>query len=247
MCRGGGNVTRTEPWEEQKPYLTKGFEKAGELFEGGMPSYYSGDTVADFSGAGTAAQSGIQNYVTGPRALSQQTAAESSLKNMLSGDVNAAKFDPVMDAMTRSVMGKLTSDMLPQVQENITTYIPGGGSRGDIVTANTTTSAIQKLADEVSKNRYSAYQDAQQLQAQGGQLYPSIMGAPIQAYGSLGDVGEQQRQLSQAKIDSGMDQYEYDSMAGRYNLQDYMANISGEYGGTTRAPSLMQSLIGGII
>ena len=40
-----------------------------------------------------------------------------------------------------------------------------------------------------------AYQDAQQLMAQGGQLYPSIMGAPIQAYASLGDVGEQQRAL----------------------------------------------------
>ena len=247
MCRGGGQVTRTEPWEEQKDYLVSGFEKAGELFEGGMPEYYSGDTVAGFTGAGTAAQTGIQDYVTGGRAAAQQTAAEDSLRRMMSGDVDDSKFNPVMDAMTRSVMGKLTSDMLPQVQENITTYIPGGGSRGDIVTANVTTSAAQKLADEVAKNRYAAYQDAQQLQAQGGQLYPSIMGAPIQAYASLGDVGEQQRQLEQARIDAGMDKYEYDSMAPRYNLQDYMANISGEYGGTTRAPSLIQSLIGGII
>ena len=247
MCRGGGQVTRTEPWEEQKPYLISGFEKAGELFEGGMPEYYSGDTVAGFTGAGSAAQSGIQNYVTGGRAAAQQTAAEDSLRRMLSGDVDDAKFNPVMDAMTRSVMGKLTSDMLPQVQENITTYIPGGGSRGDIVTGNVTTSAIQKLADEVSKNRYAAYQDAQQLQAQAGQLYPSIFGAPIQAYASLGDVGEQQRQLEQAKLDAGMDKYEYTAMAPRYNLQDYMANISGEYGGTTRAPSLIQSLLGGIV
>ena len=247
MCRGGGQVTRTEPWEEQKPYLISGFEKAGELFGGGMPEYYSGDTVAGFTGAGTAAQSGIQNYVTGSRAASQQTAAEDSLKQMLSGDVNSAVFDPVMDAMTRSVMGKLTSDMLPQVQQNITTYIPGGGSRGDIVTGNVTTSAIQKLADEVATNRYQAYQDAQQLMAQGGQLYPSIMGAPIQAYASLGDVSEQQRALNQANIDASMDKYEYTSMAPRYNLQDYMANISGEYGGTTRAPSLIQSMIGGII
>lgn len=247
MCRGGGQVTRTEPWEEQKPYLVSGFEKAGELFGEGMPEYYSGDTVAGFTGAGSGAQSGIQNYVTGGRATAQQTAAEDSLRRMLSGDVDDAKFNPVMDAMTRSVMGKLTSDMLPQVQENITQYIPGGGSRGDIVTGNVTTSAIQKLADEVSKNRYAAYQDAQQLQAQAGQLYPSIMGAPIQAYASLGDVGEQQRQLEQAKLDAGMDKYEYTAMAPRYNLQDYMANISGEYGGTTRAPSLIQSLLGGIV
>ena len=246
MC-GGGNTTRTEPWEEQKPYLVSGFENAGELFEGGMPAYYGGDTVAGFTGAGSAAQTGIQDYVTGGRALSQQTAAEDSLKRMMSGEVDDSKFNPVMDAMTRSVMGKLTSDMLPQVQQNITTTIPGGGSRGDIVTANVTTSAIQKLADEVAKNRYGAYQDAQQLQAQGGQLYSSIMGAPIQAYSSLGDVGEQQRQLDQQRLDSSMDAYEYTSMAPRYNLQDYMANISGEYGGTTRAPSLIQSLIGGII
>lgn len=247
MCRGGGNVTRTEPWSSQKPYLEEGFKEADVLFKGGMPAYYGGDTVAGFTGAGTAAQTGIQDYVTGGRALSQQTAAEDSLKRMMSGDVDATKFDPVMDAMTRSVMGKLTSDMLPQVQQNITQYTPGGGSRGDIVTANVTTSAAQKLADEVAKNRYGAYQDAQQLQAQAGQLYPSIMGAPIGAFGSLGDVGEQQRQLAQQGLDADMDKYEYTEMAPRHNLQDYMANISGEYGGTTRAPGLIGSLLGGII
>lgn len=243
MC-GGGSTTRTEPWEEQKPYLTKGFEEAEALRAGGYPSFYGGDMVADFTPAGTAAQTGIQNYVTGGRALSQQTEAEDSLKRMLSGEVDDAKFNPVMDAMTRSVMGKLTSDMLPQVQENITQYIPGGGSRGDIVTANVTTSAIQKLADEVSKNRYAAYQDAQQLQAQGGNLYPSMMGAPISAYAGLGDVGEQQRALAQAGIDADMQKYDFDAFADRSNLQDYMAGISGDYGSSVRSPGLISKILG---
>ncbi len=243
MC-GGGSTTRTEPWEEQKPYLTKGFEEAEALRAGGYPSFYGGDMVAGFTPAGTAAQNGIQDYVTGGRALSQQTEAEDSLKRMLSGEVDDAKFDPVMDAMTRSVMGKLTSDMLPQVQENITTYIPGGGSRGDIVTANVTTSAAQKLADEVSKNRYAAYQDAQQLQAQAGNLYPSMMGAPISAYAGLGDVGEQQRALAQAGIDADMQKYDFDAFADRSNLQDYMAGISGDYGSSVRSPGLISKILG---
>ena len=243
MC-GGGSTTRTEPWEEQKPYLTKGFEEAEALRAGGYPSFYGGDMVADFTPAGTAAQTGIQDYVTGGRASSQQAEAEKSLKRMLSGDVDDTKFDPVMDAMTRSVMGKLTSEMLPQVQENITQWIPGGGSRGDIVTANVTTSAIQKLADEVSKNRYGAYQDAQQLQAQGGNLYPSMMGAPISAYAGLGDVGEQQRALAQAGIDADMQKYDFDAFAGRSNLQDYMAGISGDYGSSVRSPGLISKILG---
>jgi len=243
MC-GGGSTTRTEPWDEQKPYLTKGFEEAEALRAGGYPSFYGGDMVADFTPAGTAAQTGIQDYVTGGRALSQQTEAEDSLKRMLSGDVDDSKFNPVMDAMTRSVMGKLTSDMLPQVQENITQYIPGGGSRGDIVTANVTTSAAQKLADEVSKNRYAAYQDAQQLQAQAGNLYPSMMGAPISAYAGLGDVGEQQRALAQAGIDADMQKYDFDAFADRSNLQDYMAGISGDYGSNVRSPGLISKILG---
>ena len=243
MC-GGGATTRTEPWAEQKPYLTKGFEEAEALRAGGYPSFYGGDMVADFTPAGTAAQTGIQDYVTGDRALTQQTKAEDSLKRMLSGDVDDSKFDPVMDAMTRSVMGKLTSDILPQVQENITQYIPGGGSRGDIVTANVTTSATQKLADEVSKNRYAAYQDAQQLQAQGGNLYPSMMGAPISAYAGLGDVGEQQRALAQAGIDADMQKYDFNAFAGRSNLQDYMAGISGDYGSSVRSPGLISKILG---
>ena len=243
MC-GGGSTTRTEPWDEQKPYLTKGFEEAEALRAGGYPSFYGGDMVADFTPAGTAAQTGIQDYVTGGRALSQQTVAEDSLKRMLSGDVDDSKFNPVMDAMTRSVMGKLTSEMLPQVQENITQYIPGGGSRGDIVTANVTTSAAQKLADEVSKNRYAAYQDAQQLQAQAGNLYPSMMGAPISAYAGLGDVGEQQRALAQAGIDADMQKYDFDAFADRSNLQDYMAGISGDYGSSVRSPGLISKILG---
>jgi len=243
MC-GGGSTTRTEPWDEQKPYLTKGFEEAEALRAGGYPSFYGGDMVADFTPAGTAAQTGIQDYVTGGRALSQQTEAEDSLKRMLSGDVDDSKFNPVMDAMTRSVMGKLTSDMLPQVQENITQYIPGGGSRGDIVTANVTTSAAQKLADEVAKNRYGAYQDAQQLQAQAGNLYPSMMGAPISAYAGLGDVGEQQRALAQAGIDADMQKYDFDAFADRSNLQDYMAGISGDYGSSVRSPGLISKILG---
>ena len=243
MC-GGGSTTRTEPWEGQKDYLIKGFEEAEALRAGGYPSFYGGDMVADFSPAGTAAHTGIQDYVTGGRALSQQTEAEDSLKRMLSGDVDDTKFDPVMDAMTRSVMGKLTTDMLPQVQENITQYIPGGGSRGDIVTANVTTSAIQKLADEVSKNRYGAYQDAQQLQAQAGNLYPSMMGAPISAYAGLGDVGEQQRALAQAGIDADMQKYDFDAFADRSNLQDYMAGISGDYGSSVRSPGLISKILG---
>jgi hypothetical protein len=247
MCRGGGNVTRTEPWEGQKPYLEEGFTEAKSLFDSGMPSFYSGDMVEGFSPAGKAAQTGMEDYVTGGRAESQQVAAEDSLKRMLSGNVDDSKFNPVMDAMTRSVMGKLTSDILPQVQENITQYIPGGGSRGDIVTANVTTSAVQKLADEVSKNRYGAYQDAQQLQAQGGNMYPSMMGAPISAYAGLNEMGEQQRMLGQAGLDAEMGKYEYESLKDRTNLQDYMANISGEYGGTTKAPSLIQSLLGGLV
>jgi hypothetical protein len=74
-----------------------------------------------------------------------------------------------------------------------------------------------------------------------------MMGAPISAYAGLGEVGEQQRMLGQAGLDAEMGKYEYESLKDRTNLQDYMANISGEYGGTTRAPSLIQSLLGGII
>ncbi len=82
MCNGGGttvSTTSTQPWEEQIPYLTGGFEHAKKLFNQGVPEYYPGETLAGFDPARTAAQQATLGYAMGPRAAAQQAGAERQL------------------------------------------------------------------------------------------------------------------------------------------------------------------------
>ena len=82
MCGGGGTqvtTSTTEPWEQQIPYLTAGFEAAKKLFNQGVPEYYPGETLAGFDPAQTAAHQAILGYAMGPRAAAQQAGAERQL------------------------------------------------------------------------------------------------------------------------------------------------------------------------
>ena len=68
------------------------------------------------------------------------------------------------------------------------------------------------------------------------------MAAPMSMYGAMGDVGAQRRAMQQESINQAMQKYEYGATAPQTALQNYMAGISGEYGGTQQArPSALQS------
>lgn len=81
MCGGGTQVTTatTEPWEQQIPYLTAGFDAAKKLYNQGVPEYYPGETLAGFDPAQTAAHQATLGYAMGPRAAAQQAGAERQL------------------------------------------------------------------------------------------------------------------------------------------------------------------------
>ena len=69
------------------------------------------------------------------------------------------------------------------------------------------------------------------------------MGAPLGMSQAMSDVGAEQRALQQEQLNQQQRAYEYTVNAPMQNLQQYMANISGDYGGTTRqSPSALQGL-----
>ena len=98
--------------------------------------------------------------------------------------------------------------------------------------------------------RLPASQQVLGSMAQGGQLglsamgqYPSIMQAPLGMYGAVGKVGAQQRAYNQEGINQAMSKYNYGAMAPQQALQNYMAMISGNYGGqSTATPSPLSQM-----
>ena len=247
-------TTRTEPWAEQKPYLETGFKRAEDLYSSGRmtPEYFGGPTTAKFTPYQEQAQEQAYDYITGPRAAAQQMGAEEAQLAMLSGDVDTTRFDPVADAVRAQAMAQLTGNVLPGIRQQITQYNPGGSTRGDIIQAQAISSAQEDITNKIASAQFQAYKDAQDRRMGALGRYPSIMGAPLQQYDAMSAIGAQQRALDQAGIDESMQRYSYESQLPTIGLQNYLAGISGDYGGTTTATGpggpnpLITALAGGL-
>ena len=184
--------------------------------------------------------------------------SESQYGDLLAGNVNTDVFGPLADVYREEAMGQLTGEVLPGIRTAITQSQAGGGTRGDILQANAVAAAQQNISDNIAKAEFGAYQQAQDRRMQAAQMglgaqqagmgygmqgaeaargalgqYPSIMGAPLQAYDKIQGIGAQRRAMDQAQIQQDMQKYQYESALPQIGLQNYLAGISGEYGGTS--------------
>ena len=236
---GGSRVTTQtpDPWSEEKDYLKAGFKQDADIYGRGAPDYYPGDTLAGFTPAQAAAQKGIAGYVTGPRAAGQQAMAEGALTRGLSGEIDLSKFNPMMGALGRQMKSQLEGTVLPGIRQSMVQYQPGGSSRGDLVQSQAIAAANQQMLNKAAEMYGGAYESAQDRAVNYGQLYPSMMAAPLSMYESLGDVGAQQRAMQQEAINRDMAKYDYTANRDASQLANYMSMISGDYGGTSTKTS----------
>ena len=265
MCGGGTQVSTstTEPWEQQIPYLTSGFEQAKGLYNQGAPGYYPAETLAGFDPAQTAAQQATLGYAMGPRAASMQAGGEGALmrslggytgfnpqqsSDLLAGNVRTGAGTPygaMENALTQGVIGNLQENILPGIRQQQVMYQPGGSSRAGLEQNKAIAKAVKSGLTKPLADMYSnAYQTAQgqrlpaanQIigqQQYGQQMYPSIMNAPMSMYGAMGKVGADRRAMTQSTIDRDMARYEYGANAPQNALRNYMAMVTGDYGSTT--------------
>ena len=240
MAGGGTQTTTTKPWEGQEPYLKAGFQRAQELYNRNPmgPSYYQGSTLAGFDPAQQAQQRMTLNYAMGARPQAMQRGAESSLVQGLSGQIDPNAYNPMAAALGQKVQGQLTGNILPGIRESLVRYQPGGSSRGDIVQnkaiANAVTSGMTMPLAEMYTN---AYNQAQNRAVQSGQMYPSIMSAPLGMAEAVGQVGEARQDMTQQGINRAMMRDQYQKNAPQQALANYMNMIGGNYGGTTTQTS----------
>jgi len=181
-------------------------------------------------------------------------------KGLLAGDVNTSALTQVTKDMSQDVLGAIQSEILPNIRTQQVQYQPGGSSRGDMVASNAISTAIDRLtkqstsmyADEFSaaqQRRLPAAQYMTGAQQAGGQLglqnmgqYGNVMQQPIGLMQIGSNIGAQRRAMDQAQMNENMKRYNYDQMRPQAELQNYMASISGDYGGQSTAnPSAMSS------
>ena len=257
-------ITQEGPWEAQEDYLKRGFARSESAYKGGPAPYYPGQTLAGFDPAQQAAQAAILGYAQGPRPAAQQSLAERQMgrtyqtaTDLMGGRVDTGAGTPYGDmasAYKDQVISQLTnptSGVLPGIRSGLVNYQPGGSTRGNVLQQQAIADAVTKgMSMPLAQMYGQAYQQAQgqrlpaaQVGLAGMQQYPSLMAAPLAMYGAMGDVGAQRRAMQQESINQAMQKYEYGATAPQVALQNYMAGISGEYGGTQAArPSALQSM-----
>ena len=187
-------------------------------------------------------------------------------------DYETGPFDRMADAYRQQVESQLTGTggALANIRSGLVNYGQAGGStRGDILQQEAIVDAVNKgLAIPLAQQYGQAYQQGQagrlpaaqaiqqgygniggaygqaaQTGLAGMQQYPGIMAAPLSMYGAMGDVGAQRRAMAQESINQAMTKYDYGANAGQQALQNFMAGISGEYGGVQRnTPSALSSM-----
>ena len=138
MCGGGGtnvSTSTTEPWEQQIPYLTAGFEAAKKLFNQGVPEYYPGETLAGFDPAQTAAQQATLGYAMGPRAAAQQAGAERQLLDTYGLSKNLGRMGGLAARRGLQLQGPLSEGQYSR----LTPY--SGGQYRDLLAGNVRTGA----------------------------------------------------------------------------------------------------------
>ena len=261
----GGSVSTTAPWGEitggsgvnlagvqgtgQQPFLQAGFGRAAELLKQGPPSYYGKPTLAGFTQPEQQAMADVIGYTGGPRPARMQQAAEQALTGGLGGqvDYNAGPFGQLRGALEQNVLGSLTrpgTGMLPKLRQSLVEYQPGGSSVGNMLQQQAISEAVTKgMTTPLAQAYMGAYTGAQERVPQFMGQYPSIMGAPLETMAARGGVGEEQRAMNQAQMDRAMAQYQYETTAPQQALQQYLGNISGQYGGTSQTtPGAMDTI-----
>jgi len=251
MAGGGKQITTSEPWKIQEPYLKEGFGAAKALYKANPlgPSYYGGPTQAGFDPAQQASQRMAMNYAMGTRPQDMQRQAESSLKTGLSGQVDTAAYNPLALALSDKVQGQLQGSILPGIRESLVRYQPGGSSRGDLVQNKAISNAVTSgMTLPLAEAYGNAYNTAQQRATQSGQMYPSIMGAPLGMAEAVGGVGQARQDMTQQGINRSMMRDQYQKNAPQQALANYMNMIGGNYGGTSTqtSPSNPMGTLGGL-
>ena len=257
-------ITQEGPWKAQEDYLKRGFARSESAYKGGPAPYFPGKTLAGFDPAQEAAQAATLGYAQGPRPAAQQELAERQMgrtyqtaTDLMGGRVDTGAGTPYGDmasAYKDQVISQLTnptSGVLPGIRSGLVNYQPGGSTRGNVLQQQAIADAVTKgMSMPLAQMYGQAYQQAQgqrlpaaQVGLAGMQQYPSLMAAPLAMYGAMGDVGAQRRAMAQESINQAMQKYEYGATAPQTALQNYMAGISGEYGGQQAArPSALQSM-----
>lgn len=247
------STSASEPWKEQIPYLTYGFEQAKNQYNT-PKSYYAGQTYASPSDATLLGLQRQQDRATNGSALFS-AGRDQNLKTINGDYLNPASnpyLSGAIDVANQGSIRGFNNSVIPQLQSSFSAngrYGSGLQNQSQIDASNT---LLNQLGNNASNISYSNYGDERGRQASAMATAPAYAAADYNDIANLQDVGRSREAITQQGIDEAMNRYNYNQDAPGNALEQYMGLINGNYGGTTtstqRNPSYKSSvsaLLGG--
>lgn len=180
MGSGGGGssttVQKSEPWEEQKPYLKYGFGQAQDIYEGGPAQYYPGQTYVDLSDP---TQAGLEGQIGQAEQGSPTVGAASDYATSTLGgqsdnpwagflgsggqglaDTASGSFlnsNPYLDATYGAASDRIKTDFADTVMPNIAAQFGMSGGTGGELHKELATKAGRELTDSLGSLAANIY------------------------------------------------------------------------------------------
>ena len=224
---GGGQsgtqeTTKTqvaEPWSEQAPYLKDIFSEAQNRYNSGGPSYFPEATVTPFAPQTEMALNATENraLMGSPLNFAAQNTVLDTLQGNYLNQGNPA-FQNLVDTVSGDVRQRVDS-------------IYNAGNRGP--SAGYAESLGRGIGDAISPYAFSNYENERNRQMGAAQLAPQLAANDYFDMAQLGNVGAARQSQAQRVLDSDIARFNYNETLPDMLLNDYLARIGGNYGGTT--------------
>ncbi|MCX8140036.1 MAG: hypothetical protein N3E46_10160 [Gemmataceae bacterium] len=138
--------------------------------------------------------------------------------------------EQIADAITRRVNQAVTEQWLPNVRSGAIASGTLGGSRQALAEGMIGREASRELADRLAQLYGEQYQRNIGTMLSTMQLAPTAIRAALEPGMVLAAIGEQQRQLEQAKIDEAVQRWAYEQQLPYQKLAEYYNIISRPFG-----------------
>lgn len=234
MSGGGGKTEKStvnnSPWKGQIPYLDTLFKGADQLRQTGGPSYYPGQTVAQFTPGQTQALD--QTITRGLNGSPLNQAAGDEIQKTLGGHY-----------LTQDAPG--FQAVANRAREAADATYSGAGRYGSGY-------HDRAVADSIGNLAFQNYQAERDRMGQAASLAPTIAGQDfVDLDAALKAGGAYQNQL-QNLINADMQKYNFQQEMPYENLRRFQDFIGQNYGGgstqtisPSNQPGFLQQLFGG--
>ena len=213
------SVNKTEPWAEQKPFLTYGMNIAKQQFNSNGPLYYPNSTVADFSPEQSAALTGIANRAASGSPLN--AAAQGQALRTINGDYLDAG-NPHLQAM----ISRTYDAMRPKFDAQFSNSGRYGSGAHQAALSDAVAGAAVPMA-------YQDYATERQNQLSQTNAAPALAGTDYTDLQALLQAGQMQTGQTQAQTTADVQKWNWEQQLAANKLAQYMQMVQGNYGGTS--------------